>query len=33
VTKVVSRKLPRDRAEDEAEDDEAAGGEPLSAVA
>ncbi len=33
VTKVVSRKLPRDRAGDEAEDDEAAGGEPLSAVA
>jgi chromosome segregation ATPase len=33
VTKVVSRKLPREASEDEADDDEAAGGEPLSAVA
>ncbi|HVW47596.1 MAG TPA: AAA family ATPase [Solirubrobacterales bacterium] len=33
VTKVVSRKLPRDRSEDEADDGEPGGGETLSAVA
>jgi hypothetical protein len=37
VTKVVSRKLPRDRTADEADEDDATdeseGGEPLSAVA
>ncbi len=33
VTKVVSRKLPRDRSEDEADDGEAPGGETLTAVA
>jgi chromosome segregation protein len=33
VTKVVSRKLPRDRTEDDADDGEAGGGETLTAVA
>jgi chromosome segregation ATPase len=33
VTKVVSRKLPRERSEDEVDDGESSGGEPLTAVA
>ncbi len=33
VTKVVSRKLPRDRSEDDADDGEPGGGETLTAVA